>query len=157
MAVPRETGGDEVAVRGLYRNLLAAWDRRDAATLAAGFAGDGLLVGFDGSMVDGRAEIQDHLAAIFAAHKTPAYVAKVRTVRFPAPDAAILQAVTGLVPDGASDLNPALNAVQTLVAARQGGKWRIVLFQNTPAVFHGRPEEVAALTEELRRELAARS
>jgi hypothetical protein len=29
-------------------------------------------------------------------------------------------------------------------------KWRIALFQNTPAQFHGRPELVQQLTEQLR-------
>ena len=30
------------------------------------------------------------------------------------------------------------------------GQWRIALFQNTPAQFHGRPEAAEALTDELR-------
>jgi hypothetical protein len=49
-----------------------------------------------------------------------------------------------------SDINPAVNAMQTLVAMQQDGQWRIALFQNTPAQFHGRPEVAEALTEELR-------
>jgi hypothetical protein len=48
-------------------------------------------------------------------------------------------------------LNPAANAVQTMVAERDGGGWRIVLFQNTPAQFHGRPELAERLTAELQR------
>jgi hypothetical protein len=36
------------------------------------------------------------------------------------------------------------------VAAKRAGHWRIALFQNTPAQFHGRPELAKALTEELR-------
>ncbi len=39
----------------------------------------------------------------------------------------------------------------TLVAVKSDGKWRILLFQNTPAQFHGRPELVQQMTEELRR------
>jgi hypothetical protein len=60
------------------------------------------------------------------------------------------RAVVGMVPPAQSDLNPAVNAIQTLVAAKRDGKWRIALFQNTPAQFHGRPELVQQLTEELR-------
>jgi hypothetical protein len=41
-------------------------------------------------------------------------------------------------------------AIQTLVAAKRDGKRRVALFQNTPAQFHGRPELVESLTEELR-------
>ena len=34
--------------------------------------------------------------------------------------------------------------------AAQAGEWRISLFQNTPAQFHGRPDLVERLTRELR-------
>ncbi|HEX6608717.1 MAG TPA: SgcJ/EcaC family oxidoreductase [Chloroflexia bacterium] len=142
--------GDEAAVRGLYAALLEQWNRRDAAGMAALFAEAGHLVGYDGSVVNGRAAIAGHLAPIFADHPTPAYVGKVREVRFLTPDVAVLRAVSGLVPAGTRDLNPALNAVQSLVAARHDGQWRVELYQNTPAAFHGRPEESAALTAELR-------
>jgi uncharacterized protein (TIGR02246 family) len=71
-------------------------------------------------------------------------------VRFLTPDVAILRAVVGRVPPGQSDLNPAANAVQSLVAVKQDDQWRIALFQNTPAQFHGRPELAQKLTEELR-------
>jgi hypothetical protein len=56
-----------------------------------------------------------------------------------------------MVAPGNSDINPTLNAVQSLVAVRRDDTWQIQLFQNTPAAFHGRPAEVEALTEELRR------
>jgi hypothetical protein len=55
-----------------------------------------------------------------------------------------------MVPRGQSDIDPRLNAVQTMVALKRQGEWRIVLFQNTPAAFHGRPQLVEQLTEELR-------
>ncbi len=71
-------------------------------------------------------------------------------MRFLTPAVAVLRAVAGLIPPGQTDLNPALNAVQTLVAAAQDGHWRIELYQNTPAALHGQPEQSAALTAELR-------
>jgi hypothetical protein len=55
-----------------------------------------------------------------------------------------------MVPPGGSDINPAVNAIQSLVATKPDGEWRIVLFHNTPAAFHGRPEANTALTAELR-------
>ncbi len=69
----------------------------------------------------------------------PVYVGKIRGVRFLTPEVAVLRAVAGMVPPGQSDLNPAVNTIQTLVAAKGAGPWRIALFQNTPAQFHGRP------------------
>ncbi|MFL5663706.1 MAG: SgcJ/EcaC family oxidoreductase [Ktedonobacteraceae bacterium] len=141
---------DEIKVRTLYQQLLDSWNKRSAGEFAALFTPDGSTIGFDGSMLDGPAEIESEFRQIFANHPTAAYVAKVRSVRFLAPDVAILRAVAGMVPPGQSDLNPAVNAVQTLVAGKHDGKWRVVLFQNTPAQFHGRPELVQQLTEELR-------
>jgi len=108
-------------------------------------------------MLDGRGEIATTLGQIFADHPTAAYVGKVRAVRFLARDVALLRAVAGMVPRGQSDLDPRVNAVQTLVAARHGGQWRIALFQNTPAAFHGRPHLSEQLTEELRAVLRASS
>lgn len=58
-----------------------------------------------------------------------------------------------MVPPGGSDINPAVNAIQSLVAVRREDLWRIALFQTTPAAFHGRPELSEQLTSELRREL----
>lgn len=48
------------------------------------------------------------------------------------------------------DLNAAANAIQTIVAVKSDDDWRIAQLQNTPAAFHGRPDEAAVLTEELR-------
>jgi uncharacterized protein (TIGR02246 family) len=61
----------------------------------------------------------------------------------------ILRAIAGLVPPGQSAINPETNSHQTVVAERQEGQWKIVLFQNTPAQFHGRPELVEEMTQEL--------
>lgn len=146
---------NEGEVRALYQKLLDCWNQRSAVDLAALSADDGHLVGFDGSQMHGRVEIESHLRRIFADHPTAAYVAKIREVRFLAPEVALLRAVAGMVPPGQSDLNPALNAVQTLIAAKQADRWRIALFQNTPAAFHGRPELSEKLTEELRQQLRA--
>jgi uncharacterized protein (TIGR02246 family) len=130
---------EEDEVRAIYWNLLDCWNRRNADAFAALFAADGNPIGFDGSPMNGRAEIESALRQIFADHLTASYVAIVRGVRFLTPDVAVLRAVAGMVPPCRSDLNPAVNAVQTLVAAKQDGRWRIAIFQNTPAAFHGRP------------------
>ena len=108
------------------------------------------MVGFDGSPVDGRTEIEAHFEAVFGSHETAAYVAKVHEVRRLSDDVALLRAAVGMVPPGDSDINPDVNAIQSLVAVREGEHWRVALFHNTPAAFHGRPEAAEQLTEELR-------
>jgi uncharacterized protein (TIGR02246 family) len=149
---PQDTPSpDEVEVRELYRQMLDGWNKRSAAAFAAPIAEDADLIGFDGSQLIGRAEIVSTLQQIFADHLTAPYVSKIRNVRFLSPEVAVLRAVVGMVPPGQSELDPNLNAIQTLVAARRDGQWRIVLFQNTPAQLHGRPDLVQQMTDELRR------
>lgn len=147
---------ERAAVIALYQQLLDAWDGQRAADYAALFAPGGHVIGFDGSLMDGPDEIEATLAGIFAHHRTAPYVGKLRDVEFLAPDVALLRAIVGMVPPGQHDLNPSVNAIQTLIARRQGGRWRIVLFQNTPAAFHGRPELVEQMTDELREVLHER-
>jgi uncharacterized protein (TIGR02246 family) len=130
--------------------LIDRWNARDAQGMASFLSADASLVGFDGSQMNGAAEVATALGAIFANHPTAAYVSIVRDVRFPSADVAILRAVVGMVPPGKTDINPDVNAVQSLVAVRADGKWRVELFHNTPAAYHGRPDASAALTAELR-------
>lgn len=138
-------------VERLHADLIAAWNNADATGYARLFTAEGSLVGFDGSMVDGRAAIEAHLRAIFDHHQTASYVSQIRSVRMLGTAHALLRAVVGMVPPGGDDIMPEVNAVQSLVAARAGDGWLIELFQNTPAAFHGRPDAQAALNAELRR------
>jgi uncharacterized protein (TIGR02246 family) len=144
---------DEMEVRSLYHQMLDGWNKHNADAFAAPFAEDGEVIGFDGSQMNGRAEIAATLGQIFADHVTAPYVSKVKSVRLLSSDVAILRAIVGMVPPGQSDLNPAVNAHQTLVAVKRDGIWRIELLQTTPAQFHGRPELVEQMTEELRQVL----
>lgn len=133
----------------LYQQLLEAWNARDAAAFAGLFSDDGSAIGFDGSPMNGRAEIAATLNGIFGSHQTARYVAKVREIRRLAPEVFLLRSVVGMVPPGKAELNPAVNAVQSLVAVGRGAEMRIALLHNTPAAFHGRPESAAQLTLEL--------
>lgn len=132
-----------------YQRLLEAWNRRDADAFGALFTESGTAVGFDGSQMNGQAEIQATLRAIFADHRTASYVAKIREVRPLGPGVTLLRAVVGMIPPGATELNPAVNAVQSLVTVTEAGRTRIALLHNTPAAFHGRPQMVEQLTAEL--------
>lgn len=133
----------------VYRQLLEAWNRRDADGFAAVFTEDGSAVGFDGSLMNGRAEIASTLRAIFDHHPTASYVAKVREVRAVAPTVVLVRSVVGMVPPDKDELNPAVNAIQSLVIVEKGADVKIALLQNTPAAFHGRPGLAEQLTNEL--------
>jgi hypothetical protein len=100
-----------------------------------------------------RASIEASLGEIFANHMTAAYVAIVREVRFLNDETALLRAVAGMVPRGQSKINPATNSIQSLVAVRRNGSWKVALFHNTPAAFHGRPQASQELTAELQKSI----
>lgn len=141
----------DTLVAALYQQLLDCWNRRDAHDFAGLFLPDGQVIGFDGSEMNGQVEIEAELARIFADHETATYVGKVKSIKFLPTGTGVLRAIAGMIPPGQSDINPATNALQTLVAVYVEDSWRVMLYQNTPAQFHGRPHMAAALTEELRR------
>jgi uncharacterized protein (TIGR02246 family) len=139
----------------VYEQLLNAWNNQDAEGFAAHFSEDGNVVGFDGSSMNGREEIATELGRIFADHKTAAYVAKLREIREVANQLILIRAVAGMVPPGTSEINPETNAIQNLLLSKQAGRFKIEVFQNTPAAYHARPDLAEELTQELTEVLQA--
>ena len=152
--IPRIDAASYAAARDLYARLIDAWNARDAGAFAGLFAGDGVSIGFDGSQAVGE-EIGEHLGAVFGDHETAPYIARVREVRAIGADAVLLRAIVGMVPPGGDAVNSDANALQSLVAVRSGEEWRVALFQNTPAQYHGRPELVESHTAEIEQMRAA--
>lgn len=141
---------DSKLIERLYNTMIDSWNQQNSDKMAACFFDDGNLIGFDGSQVEGRMEIERHLGEIFTHHKTASYITIIRDIRFIADDVAILQSVVGMVPPGRDDINPSVNAIQTIVAKKQNNVWLIEQLQNTPAAYHGRPELIEKLSNELR-------
>jgi uncharacterized protein (TIGR02246 family) len=139
----------EDAATALYTRVIDGWNAADADAMAAPFAADALMIGFDGSQLEGREAVATELGRIFADHETAPYVTKVRWVKPLGAEAALLYAVAGMPAPDTSEVMPDRNAVQTLVAHRGEGGWSVALFQTTPAQLHGRPEDAEALTAEL--------
>ena len=144
---------DPADVQALYDALLTAWNDKDAVRYAAMFTEDGSMVGFDGSSIESKAAIAEHLDSIFADHDPASYVSKVREVRALGPGSTLVRGVVGMVPPGGTDIDPDKNAVQALVAVETADGWRVAHFHNTPAAFDGRPEAADSLASELRAEL----
>lgn len=143
---------DEDMIMSLYQELVHSWNHKSAGNFAFLFDENAHLVGFDGSQMNGRAEIEIELSQIFTHHETGSYVSKIREVRFLKPKTALLTAVAGMIPHGETDIKPEITAIQSLVAIKtKNDDWKIALFQNTPAQFHEKPELAAALSAELRK------
>jgi len=141
---------DETTVRLLYIKLLACWNNYDANQYAELFTDNANLIGYDGSQINGKKEIKTQLSKIFKDHKPASYINIIREIRFITPDVAILRSVVGMIPPGKFDINPEVNAIQTMVAERHEDGFLISLFHNTPAAFHGHPELREKLSEEFR-------
>src|SRR5215213_1786926 len=132
----RVTGADphdsEAGVRALYERLMDGWNRGSAEAFAAPFCEDGDLVGFDGTHLRGRAEIESFHRPLFDKWlKGTRLVGRVTAVRFLSQDVAVMHAVGGTVMPGKSKASPVRDSIQTLVAVRRDGGWRLAAFQNT--------------------------
>ena len=140
---------EKSSIEKLHANLLTCWNDKDSSGMSALFTSDGSAIGFDGSQMNGRNEIAKELAKVFVDHKTASYVWKVEEVRFLDSDVAVLRAIVGMVPPDKTEINPETNAIQSVVAILENDSWKIALYQNTPAQFHGRPELVEQMTKKL--------
>jgi uncharacterized protein (TIGR02246 family) len=129
---------------------LDCWNARDARQYADLFTEGATVIGFDGTTMVGRQQIFGEIDQIFRSHPTARYVRIVREIRELADGVVSLRADVGMIPPGQSTIKPEVNAVQVLVAVGSTDQeWRIALFQNTPAAFHGRPDLARDLTAEL--------
>ena len=147
--VPNTITHTESQVRALYDQLLHCWNERKHSAFAELFLDDGYTIGFDGTVSNGKSQINQHLGEVFQHHKTATYVNIIRGIRALNESVWIIHADVGMIPPGSNEINPKLNAVQSLVVMNAHQGLRIALLQNTPAAFHGRPEAVDQLTNEL--------
>jgi uncharacterized protein (TIGR02246 family) len=123
---------EEAAVRALYQQLMDGWNQGSGDAFAAVFTEDGDLIGFDGTHFKGRQEIAPFHQQLFDKWlKGSRLVGEVKDVRFLSPDVALMHAVGGTVMRGKSEPVPERDSIQTLVATRQDGEWRLAAFQNT--------------------------
>jgi len=63
--------------------------------------------------------------------RSPQEVQHKATEQLLSPDVAVMHAVGGTVMRGKSEPTPERDSIQTLVAVRQDGEWRLAAFQNT--------------------------
>jgi uncharacterized protein (TIGR02246 family) len=136
-------------IRSVYKALLENWNRNDAAGFSNLFTESASVVGFDGSEMNGKTQIQEELTKIFHDHKVSTYVGIIKEIRPLAEHIYLLRSVAGMLPPGKTEIKPGVNAIQTLIIIEIDGNLRIELYQNTPAAFHGRPELSQQLTAEL--------
>ena len=123
---------DQESLRSLPKQISDAWNKGDGRALAATFTEHGVLVSSDGTYCDGRAEIDRYLGRLFAAHlRGSRFAAKVISIRFLGPEVALMHLEGDFWMAGATEPPAERRAVQSLVAVRNAGRWRVALFQAT--------------------------
>lgn len=122
---------DEAAVRDLYRELMDGWNRGSGEGFASVFTEDGDQVAFDGTHFEGRAEIASSHQELFDKWmKGTRLVGWIKDVRFLGPDVALMHAVGSTVMRGKTEPSPERDSIQTLVAVRRDGQWRLAALDN---------------------------
>jgi uncharacterized protein (TIGR02246 family) len=123
---------DEAAVADLERRQVDAWGR-DGAAFAATFTEDADFVDVVGGHLRGRKAIAESLQAGFDTFMAGTRLSepRQRTVRFPAPDVAVVVTSGNCVlRDGESSCRPEDLSIQTRVAVKRDGRWLLTAFQN---------------------------
>jgi uncharacterized protein (TIGR02246 family) len=123
---------DAEAVRALYHQLMDGWNRGSAVEFAAPFADEFDFIAFDGVHFQRREELVRFHEPLFKTHlRGTRLVGDVTGVRFLNADVAVVHATGGTILGGGTRAAPERASIQTLVATRRDGNWRLVAFQNT--------------------------
>jgi len=129
---PGQGQADAGALRALYIAMMDGWNCGSAEAFAAPFDDDLEFIAFDGTRFRGREELVRSHAPLFRTHlRGTRLVGDVTGIRFIGPDIAVVHARGGTIMRGRSAPSPERDSIQTLVAVRRAGVWRLVAFQNT--------------------------
>ncbi len=122
---------DETAVRRLYEQMLAGWNQGSGEAFAAPFTEDADFIAFDGTHLERRDEIASVHQELFDKWLKGTQLTGEVSVRFLGPEVALLVGRGGTVMRGRTESAPERDSIQTLVAVRTGGEWRLTSFHNT--------------------------
>jgi uncharacterized protein (TIGR02246 family) len=114
---------DRLAIDKLTKDLIQAFDKRDAAAIAAHWTEEGEFIHNDGKPIRGRAEIQKGYAEFFKTLKgKPKLEIQSDAVRFLSADTAVSEVTLRLKND---DGEIVASGRQAIVAVREGGQWKV--------------------------------
>lgn len=129
---------DEAAIRQVVKQVEDGWNAHDGKAFAAPFASDADYVVVNGMRVTGREAIEKGHTAIFTTiYKDSRNAATVKSIRFLRPDVAVVHVEWNLEFRAGGETRKG-HAMNTMVMTKDGGKWSIAAFQNTPIQAEGR-------------------
>jgi uncharacterized protein (TIGR02246 family) len=115
---------DRLAIDQLTNDMIQAFDKRDAAAIAAHWTEEGEFIHNDGEPIRGRAEIQKGYAEFFKTLKgKPKLEIQSDALRFPSADMAVTEATLRLRNEG----EIVASGLQHTVLVREGGGWKVAL------------------------------
>lgn len=121
---------DEDAIRQIVQQLQDGWNAYDGRAFAAPFAENADYVVVNGLRLTGREAIEKGHTAIFTTvYKESHNVATIKSIRFLRPDVAVVHIEWNLEVSPGGEKHRAMNS---MVLTKEGGKWSIAAFHNTP-------------------------
>ena len=116
---------DRLAIDKLTKDLIQAFDKRDAAAVAAHWIEEGEFIRNDGEPVRGRAAIQKGYAEFFKTLKgKPKLEIQSDVLRFPSADMAVNETTLRLKDDEGEVV---ASGRQNAVLIREGGEWKVAI------------------------------
>ncbi|MBA3321869.1 MAG: SgcJ/EcaC family oxidoreductase [Pyrinomonadaceae bacterium] len=129
---------DEAAIRQVVQQVQDGWNAHDGKAFAAPFALDADYVVVNGMNMKGRETIEKGHTAIFSTiYKDSRNAGTVKSIRFLRPDVAVVHIEWNLEFRAGGETRKG-HAMNTMVMTKEGGKWSIAAFQNTPIQMEGR-------------------
>jgi len=133
---PHDSSKDEAAIRQIVQQIQDGWNAHDGKAFAAPFAADADYVVVNGMKIKGREAIEKgHIGIFTTIYKESHNVATVKGIRFLRPDVAVAHIEWNLEVSPGGHKGRAMN---TMVLTKDGGKWSIAAFHNTPIQNEGR-------------------
>jgi uncharacterized protein (TIGR02246 family) len=118
---------DRLAIEKLTRDMIRAFDERDASAVAGHWTQGGEFIHNDGEPLRGRAEVQKGYAEYFRTLKgKPKLEVQSDAVRFPTADMAVLETTLRLRND---DGDVVACGQQNAVLVREGGQWQVAIIR----------------------------
>ncbi|HET9531483.1 MAG TPA: SgcJ/EcaC family oxidoreductase [Blastocatellia bacterium] len=137
-AATNDRAADEAAIRRIVKAVEDGWNAGDGKAFAAPFAEDADYVIVNGMRIKGRDTIASgHQQILDTIYKGSHNTATVLSIRFLRDDAAIAH-VEWHLKYAENGIAHERKAMCSMVMTKQGGRWSIVAFHNTPITSTGR-------------------
>jgi uncharacterized protein (TIGR02246 family) len=118
---------DKQAIDKLIKENIQAFNKRDAAAIAANYTPEGEYIRNDGEPIRGRDEIQKGYAEFFKTLKgKPKLEVQVDGLRFPSADTAVSEVTLRLKNEEGEEV---ASSWRNTLLVREGGQWKVAIVQ----------------------------